>query len=229
MSRGWWGSCVWLSSAAGWLSCRLCFSTQTLWGKACTRACPVHYQEVCPGKDTMKVRSPLYTVYWRFMCYVSLFLLSSNVILLNVLLAHCGTHTRYHEMAPSLIFPRTLILFQHCLQYDITKKNLHKLIAYYETNFHYVLPFCHHVFTSTTCPHKLAQCPSCLCCPFCHSWAGCTHIPQAQVEDRDGAYVPACLHAFLLPSFWLLSRCRTCTAKSSRNIDSDAWGVEHFV
>lgn len=74
MSRGWWGSCAWPSSAAGWPSCLLCSSTRTLWGRACTRACPAHYQEVYPGKDTMKVSqhfahtqavvSTLYKAWW---------------------------------------------------------------------------------------------------------------------------------------------------------------------
>ncbi len=45
---------------------------------------------------------------------------------------------RYWEMAVSLISPQMSILFQHCLQYDITKKNLYNLVAYYETNLHCV-------------------------------------------------------------------------------------------
>lgn len=87
------------------------------------------------------------------------------------------------------------------------------------------LTFCHHGFTSTTCLHKLAQGPSWLCCPLCHSWAGCTHIPQAQVEDRDvPVFTPVFLHAYMpscCPHFGSCQGVGHTQQRVAINIDSD--------
>lgn len=77
-SPGWWSSCVWLSSAAGWPSCHSCFSTQTLWEKDYMRVSQVRHREVCPDRDTTKVR-------YVFAQYFQIFV--TNIYFMKVLLS----------------------------------------------------------------------------------------------------------------------------------------------